>query len=39
MLNEFKSKLENGEFVYGVFVKTSDPMFNEIIVTILKPIE
>ena len=31
MLNEFKSKLENGEFVYGVFVKTSDPMFNEII--------
>ena len=28
MLNEFKSKLENGEFVYGVFVKTSDPMFN-----------
>ena len=31
MLNEFKSKLDNGEFVYGVFVKTSDPMFNEII--------
>ncbi len=29
-LNEFKRKLNNKEFVYGVFMKTSDPMFVEI---------
>lgn len=29
ILNDFKTKLNNGDFVYGVFMKTSDPMFVE----------
>lgn len=30
MLNEFKNKLKKNEFVYGFFMKTSDPMLTEI---------
>ena len=29
-LRKFKEKLNNGEAVYGIFSKTSDPMFIEI---------
>lgn len=30
ILNNFKSKLDNHDFVYGTFVKSADPMFIEI---------